>query len=96
MKKWCDYVIQKGNCDDIYPCQRPDGELRFVRLFWTPETIIEGEDLAMGLLIDVTEEVNTREELERRTEELTEALNRAELATRFKSEFLAVVSHEIR
>ena len=48
------------------------------------------------MLIDVTETVQAKKDLERMNQDLTDALNKAKIATQMKSEFLATVSHEIR
>jgi PAS domain S-box-containing protein len=82
--------------DGIFKIQRqPHDEPFYVRVFWRRDSaLVKGT--SMGLLLDATSEVLAKQKLEQQAAELKEALHAAEQATRFKSEFLAVISHEIR
>jgi PAS domain S-box-containing protein len=83
-------LLKKGiPFDQTFRIHTLDGTERWLRLFWTPDDILNKDDVALGMIVDVTEEVKARQVLEQRAEESARA-------TRFKSEFLAMVSHEIR
>ncbi|MBF0461401.1 MAG: PAS domain S-box protein [Magnetococcales bacterium] len=83
------------------PNKRKDGSLVWVRKHLSP---IRQEDGSiqhfLALQEDVTELRHYRDHMEetvrRRTEELEQARNSAEAATRSKGDFLATMSHEIR
>ena len=89
-------TLAGGTFEGVFPIRRlSDNQVRHVRLFWKNESE-KVSSPSMGLLLDVTGEVQARSALEAQTLELKDALAAAEQATKFKSEFLAVMSHEIR
>jgi PAS domain S-box-containing protein len=53
-------------------------------------------DLMLGMLLDVSDQIRDQDALKQRTQELEVSVNEAEQHVKSKSEFLAVVSHEIR
>lgn len=65
------------------------GERRWIRGASLPTRLASGDTVWNGMLIDVTDEVIAKAAA-------IEALERAEAASRTKSEFLAAVSHELR
>ncbi len=65
------------------------GESRWIRGASLPTRLASGDTVWNGMLIDVTDEVIAKAAA-------VEALERAEAASRTKSEFLAAVSHELR
>ena len=65
------------------------GEQRWIRGASLPTRLASGDTVWNGMLIDVTDEVIAKAAA-------VEALQRAETASRTKSEFLAAASHELR
>lgn len=94
--------------DPVFRIQLESGELRYIQAAAIVERTVDGEPVQIvGINRDITEqksaetrilELNSSLEgqVERRTQQLHEALLAAETATRAKSEFLANMSHEIR
>jgi PAS domain S-box-containing protein len=75
----------------------PQGEKKYVQLFWNSHRVVDhANGLSLGMFIDVTNEVVTRKRLENKTKELELALEEAARVTKSKTDFLAVVSHEVR
>jgi len=74
------------------------GELFADRLFMKSVASILSSSLTRGMLEDViqTHVTNLEREVQNRTEELQQALHRAEDSSRVKSDFLARMSHEVR
>ena len=93
--QWCTGTTSNEPFDGIYPIYLPDGTQKYARVFWAGCHVQAGES-AIGLICDATQEIEVKLELEKKTAELEDTLEQANLATRSKSEFLAVISHEIR
>jgi len=72
----------------VFRCQ-VHGAARWIRGASLPTRLAGGDTVWNGMLIDVTDEVIAKAAA-------VEALERAETASRTKSEFLAAVSHELR
>ncbi len=72
----------------VFPCL-VHGEGRWIRGASLPTRLASGDTVWNGMLIDVTDEVVAKAAA-------VEAFERAEAASRTKSEFLAAVSHELR
>ncbi|MDB5363371.1 MAG: hypothetical protein JWO51_4668 [Rhodospirillales bacterium] len=72
----------------VFRCQ-VHGERRWIRGASLPTRLASGDTVWNGMLIDVTDEVIAKAAA-------VDALERAEAASRTKSEFLAAVSHELR
>jgi PAS domain S-box-containing protein len=88
-------VVRPYDGERIWRPKRADGTL----LFAIPYIHIlprDGERFFVGAIVDVTDRVRAEHELRRNAEELSEALDRADAASRAKSEFLAAMSHELR
>ncbi len=92
-----DYVVERirilrqtGIRDDIqYRIVRPDGEVRHLRTGMVAVDTGSGQSRMIGINLDITAE-------RRSAAELREAKEAAELASRAKTEFVALMSHEIR
>ncbi|HVR51723.1 MAG TPA: CHASE domain-containing protein, partial [Pseudorhodoferax sp.] len=94
--------------DPVFRIRLASGELRYIQAAAIVERTAHGEPVQIvGINRDITDqksaetrilELNSslEDQVERRTQQLHEALLAAETATRAKSEFLANMSHEIR
>ena len=76
--------------DEEYRVIRPDGTVRWVR---DRGFVIKAPDGVIGRLVGIASDTTERKQAE---EELRDAKEVAELATRAKDHFLAVLSHELR
>ncbi|MBV9993307.1 MAG: PAS domain S-box protein [Alphaproteobacteria bacterium] len=88
-------IVRPYDGERIWRPRRADGTL----LFAIPYIHIlprDGKRLFVGAIVDVTDRVRAEQELRRNADELSEALTRADAASRAKSEFLAAMSHELR
>ena len=94
-KKWSSASSNIGFCG-CYAVTTKDGTRKWLQVYWTGADSMADEQLAMGLVIDATQEVEANLQLEQKAIELQEALDQAERATRFKSQFLAMITHELR
>jgi two-component system, sensor histidine kinase and response regulator len=81
---------KRGDYDEEYRIQRPDGSLRWIRDRGFPITDEHGD---VYRIAGLAEDVTARKEAER---QLLAAKEAADSANRAKSDFLANVSHEIR
>ncbi|WP_203294831.1 PAS domain-containing protein [Maricaulis parjimensis] len=72
-----------------YRIVRPDGDIRHVRSHGVFRRRLDGTTVVSGVNIDISQDVRTQAEIERRRVE-------AEAANAAKSQFLANMSHEIR
>ncbi len=88
-------IVRPYDGKRIWRPRRKDGELRFAipYIHILPR---DGKVSFVGAIVDVTDRVLAEHELRRNADELTEALTRAEAASRAKSGFLATMSHELR
>ena len=88
-------IVRPYDGERMWRPRRKDGELRYAMpyIHILPR---EGTVSFVGAIVDVTDRVMAEHKLRRNAEELTEALTRAEAASRAKSEFLATMSHELR
>ncbi len=80
----------EGLYDEEYRVVRPDGTVRWVR---DRGFVIKAPDGVVGRLVGIASDTTERKQAE---EELRDAKEVAELATRAKDHFLAVLSHELR
>ncbi len=78
-----------------YRVQR-NGEVRWLTASAVPQMQSSGEPVWSGVVIDVTAAKETERKINAYAEQLSAAVERAEAATKAKSEFLATMSHEIR
>ncbi|HZW26637.1 MAG TPA: PAS domain S-box protein [Gallionella sp.] len=81
---------QTGILDVVHRIVRPDGEVRYVHERARSELDAEGQ---LARLIGTVQDVT---DLKQAEQELIQAKEAAEAASRAKGEFLAVMSHEIR
>lgn len=82
--------------DNIHLIRTVSGEEKYCHVFWNFDQFPDSTEGSLGALFDVTSTVSSRLALEKKTKELSEALNLAEKSTKSKSDFLAMISHEIR
>jgi PAS domain S-box-containing protein len=75
--------------------KRKDGS-KFPMVLGITHTVINGEDIFVGMVRDITKEKEAQENLKKYNQALQEAWSQASNASRAKSEFLATMSHEIR
>ncbi len=88
-------MVRPYDGDRMWRPRRKDGELRFA----VPYIHIlprDGKVTFVGAIVDVTDRVLAEKALRNNADELSKALERAEAASRAKSEFLATMSHELR
>ncbi len=83
-------VMHETIYNEHYRIIRPDGEIRFIKDTSFP--IFDDEDNCIGFA-GIAEDVTREQAYE---QSLIEAKERAESANRAKSEFLAMISHELR
>ena len=88
-------VVKRYDGERMWRPRRSDGTLRYAvpYIHILPK---DGKPTFVGAIVDVTERTIAEQELRRNTEALSHALDRAEAASRTKSEFLATMSHELR
>ncbi len=73
-----------------------DGAIRWSASRMRQSTDHEGRSVIIGVLVDITKNVQLQEELKAHQNALQKAVADAEEATRMKTRFLANMSHEIR
>lgn len=88
-------VVRPYDGDRMWRPRRKDGELRYAVPYIH---ILPRDDKVsfVGAIVDVTDRVLAEKTLRDNARELSDALMRAEAASRAKSEFLATMSHELR
>jgi PAS domain S-box-containing protein len=88
-------VVRPYDGERIWRPRRADGTLRFAipYIHILPR---DGRPLFVGAIVDVTDRIQAEQALRRNAEELSGALERAGVASRAKSAFLAAMSHELR
>lgn len=95
-KKWVE-LVEKGESNRIEQFKKKDGRLFWVNIF---TKLSQNNSVAHTILLDVTEQIAFRDELEskvaERTLALTESLSREKQLNEMKSNFLSIASHEFR
>jgi PAS domain S-box-containing protein len=90
-------LVENGELRHIQHMKRKDGQL-----FWGSFFIKlnQSKTLAHTIILDVTQQIEFQEELEKKVEErtleLTESLTREKRLNEMKSNFLSIASHEFR
>jgi PAS domain S-box-containing protein len=88
-------IVRPYDGERMWRPRRVDGTLRFA-MPYIHILPTQGTPHFVGAIVDVTERVAAEQELRHNAQALSAALDKAEGASRAKSEFLAAMSHELR